>query len=227
MVTMAMTPLGEKQNLQNNFQDSSLFLQSPHCSPHQNLFFQGSRALVILTRKVWSRPWQGIPATFSTASPSKTAWAGNFYGNMTRENALGSRALGEEERRNKAIPRKLLEEWGARSITLKQSFLTFEGASFFALGGCPVHCRMLRSTHDLHPPDAIAFSCSCDNQKGAQSLHWGKCTLSVKLPLIENHWFRANASWSGSSRLNYRKGSIQRDLGAKDVLRLQPAMWEE
>lgn len=62
-----------------------------------------------LTRKVWSRPWKGIPATFSTDLPFRPTWAGKFYGKVTREKDLGSGALGEEERKNKATHRKLPE----------------------------------------------------------------------------------------------------------------------
>lgn len=53
------------------------------------------------------------------------------------------------------------------------ALLTFETGSFFIMGGCAVHCRMVSSIPGLHPLGAssIPTSPSHDSKKCLQTLH--------------------------------------------------------
>ena len=114
---------------------------------------------------------------------------GNFYGKVTREKALGSGALEGRVMKNKATPRKLLEAWGARRLTFKQSFLTLAiviGAHLiFCWRDCSVHSRILNSITGLNQLNTTTPPPSCDYE--TQLLpEGGKYPLGVKLPLTEN-----------------------------------------
>lgn len=119
IITLAMTPQQERSYRQ--LSGEQLILPSVFPSPEPvPLRVQGfsdtlqrDMAKTLANHSILSHIQHGSPASGT-----------HFCEKVTREEALWSRTVGDREMKNKATLRKLLEAWGARILTLKQSVLT-------------------------------------------------------------------------------------------------------